>query len=154
MGLTAAQQLWARARIEDLVLRRGRAADAKDPDRILRCHVPGSRDEHGIFNGTIEQFVEYLRDHHYAGHRYGPQRHFVSNLIVRFVADDAAEAESLHIAEHRVRIDTGELDVEIGGRYLDRFRLVGDDWLLESRAVVYDWSRSWTATDPLRPPSE
>lgn len=155
MGLSdpALTELWARVQIEALVLRRGRAADAKDPDRILACHVPGSRDEHGIFNGTIEQFVDYLRHHHYTGDRYGPQRHYVSNLVVRLLAEGSAEAESLHIAEHRVRLPAGEFDVEIGGRYLDRFRCLDGEWLLDSRAVVYDWSRSWkVGIEPTKPP--
>lgn len=137
----ALRRLRDHAAISDLVMRRGRSADAKDPDAILRCHVPGSRDEHGIFNGTIEEFVEHLRVNHYSGDTYGPQQHFVSNLLIDFVDDDVAEAESLHIAIHRIRRTDGEFDVEIGGRYADRYERHGDSWLIVSRAVIYDWSR-------------
>ena len=63
-------------------MRRGRAADAKDPAAIVAEHVPGSRDSHGMFNGTIEEFAEYLRTHNYQDKRYGPQRHTICNLLI------------------------------------------------------------------------
>ena len=81
---SAVEALLARRQIEELLLQRGRAADAKDPDAILRLHVPGSRDAHGIFDGTIEQFAGYLRTHNYADRRYGLQRHTVGNVAIDF----------------------------------------------------------------------
>ena len=80
--------LVAKAEIEQLLVRRGRAADAKDPDAIVRLHVPGSRDTHGIFDGTIEEFGEYLRTHNYSDPRYGPQRHLVSNVLIELEVGD------------------------------------------------------------------
>ena len=138
----AAEELLARRDIEELLTRRGRAADAKDPNAILAEHVPGSRDTHGIFDGTIEDFVEYLRTHNYADLRYGIQRHTVSNVIIEFDSAGAARAESYHLAFHRIVLDSVSYDVHIGGRYLDHCLKRGDRWLLTSRAVVYDWSRS------------
>jgi 3-phenylpropionate/cinnamic acid dioxygenase small subunit len=142
----AAEELVARNQIEQLLTRRGRAADAKDPDAILAEHVPGSRDIHGIFDGTIEDFVEYLRTHNYADTRYGIQRHTVSNVIIEFDAMDAARVESYHLAFHRIVMDRGSYDVHIGGRYLDHCRKHNGRWRLTSREVVYDWSRSSPVT--------
>jgi hypothetical protein len=141
------QTLLARKQIEDLLVRRGRAADAKDPDAILAEHIPGSRDEHGIFDGTIEQFAEYLRQNNYRDSRYGPQRHTISNVLVDFDSPDVARAESYHLAYHRIVLDSGEYDVDIGGRYLDVCERFEGRWFLRSRTVVYDWSRSSPATD-------
>jgi hypothetical protein len=141
------QTLLARKQIEDLLVRRGRAADAKDPDAILAEHIPGSRDEHGIFDGTIEQFAEYLRQNNYRDSRYGPQRHTISNVLVDFDSPDVARVESYHLAYHRIVLDSGEYDVDIGGRYLDVCERFEGRWLLRSRTVVYDWSRSSPATD-------
>ena len=59
-------ELEARQRIVELVTGRGQAGDAKDPDAILIERVPRSRETHGIFDGTIEDFVEYPRVHHYS----------------------------------------------------------------------------------------
>jgi SnoaL-like domain len=146
-GLDPVADLVARAEIEQLLVRRGRAADAKDPDAIVRQHVPGSRDTHGIFDGTIEEFGEYLRTHNYSDPRYGPQRHTVSNVLIELISSSAARAESYHIAYHRIELPTGSYDVYIGGRYLDRCELVGGRWLLSSRTVIYDWSRSSNAGD-------
>lgn len=147
---TAADELAARAAIERLLVERGRAADAKDLDAILRAHVRGTIDAHGIFDGTIEQFVEYLRTHNYSDERYGLQRHTISNIIIDFDASDLARVESYHLAYHRLQLDDGDVDVQVGGRYLDRCQGQSDGrWLLSSRAVVYDWSRS----SPVRAPS-
>lgn len=141
------QELLARRQIEDLLVRRGRAADAKDPDAIIAEHVPGSRDEHGIFAGTIEQFAEFLRQNNYRDSRYGLQRHTIANALIDFDSPDRARVESYHLAYHRLALDAGEYDVDIGGRYLDVCERLGGRWLLRSRTVVYDWSRSSLVTD-------
>jgi hypothetical protein len=147
-------ELLARLEIEQLLTRRGRAADSKDPDAILREHVPGSLDTHGIFDGTIEEFVEYLRTHNYRDERYGPQRHTISNVLIEFDSDTRARVESYHLAYHRIVLDPVAYDVRIGGRYLDRCERVGGRWQLSSRQVVYDWSRSSPATNPTTMESE
>jgi hypothetical protein len=140
-------QLIARSEIEQLLIRRGRAADAKDPAAIVRQHVPGSRDAHGIFDGTIEEFVEHLRTHNYSDPRYGPQRHTVTNVLIDFVSPSAASVESYHLAYHRIELTSGSFHVYIGGRYLDHCERVAGRWLLASRTVIYDWSRSRRAVD-------
>jgi hypothetical protein len=147
---TSADELAARRGIERLLAERGRAADAKDPEGILRAHVRGTTDTHGIFDGTIEEFVEYLRTHNYSDPRYGVQRHTISNVVIDFDTCDSARVESYHLAYHRLHLDGGNVDVQVGGRYLDRCERQADGrWLLSSRAVVYDWSRS----SPVRAPS-
>jgi hypothetical protein len=147
---TPTDELAARRAIERLLVERGRAADAKDPEAILRAHIRGTTDTHGIFDGTIEEFVEYLRTHNYSDPRYGIQRHTISNVVIDFDTCDSARVESYHLAYHRLHLDSGDVDVEVGGRYLDRCeRQANGRWLLSSRAVVYDWSRS----SPVRAPS-
>jgi hypothetical protein len=153
-GTRTVEILLAQREIEALLVRRGRAADAKDPDAIVAEHVPGSRDEHGIFGGTIEEFAEYLRRNNYSDDRYGPQRHTVSNVLIDFDSPDRARAESYHLAYHRLALDSGEYDVNVGGRYLDVCERLDGCWLLRSRTVVYDWSSSSPATEnhvPRRP---
>jgi SnoaL-like domain len=143
---SALRELLARRSIEELITRRGRAADAKDPDAIVAEHVPGSRDTHGIFDGTIEEFADYLRTHNYQDDRYGTQRHTISNVLIDFDSPDLARVESYHLAYHRLVLSSGPFDVHVGGRYLDRCEQVGGRWLLSSRQVVYDWSSSSPAT--------
>ncbi len=145
---SAAEELHARAHIARLLMRRGRAADAKDPDAIVAEHVPGSRDSHGVFNGTIEEFAEYMRTHNYQDERYGPQRHTISNILIEFDSPSRARAESYHLAFHRIVLASGSYDVYIGGRYLDRCELSGDRWLLASRHVIYDWTNSSLVCEP------
>jgi hypothetical protein len=145
---SAADELNARAEIARLVMRRGRAADAKDPDAIVAQHVPGSRDSHGVFDGTIEQFAEYLRTHNYQDERYGLQRHAISNILIEFDSASRARVESYHLAFHRITAESASYDVHIGGRYLDCCELFGGRWLLTSRHVIYDWTRTSLVNEP------
>lgn len=139
-------ELTDRQQITELITRRGRAADAKDPDAIVAAHVPGSRDSHGIFDGTIEEFAEYLRTHNYADERYGLQRHTISHASIEFDAPDAARAETYHLAYHHLTVDSHPRQVFVGGRYLDRCTKLHGRWLLSTRTVVYDWSTSHATT--------
>lgn len=139
-------ELTDRQQITELITRRGRAADAKDPEAILALHVPGSRDSHGMFDGTIEEFVQYLRTHNYADERYGLQRHTVSNVSIQFDAPDAARAETYHLAYHQLTVHSQPRQVFVGGRYLDRCTKLDGRWLLSTRTVVYDWSTSHATT--------
>jgi 3-phenylpropionate/cinnamic acid dioxygenase small subunit len=142
----AVQRLVAVDAIRDLLVRRGRAADGKSPETILAQHVPGSRDTHGIFDGTIEEFTEFLRTHNYQDERYGIQRHTIGNLLLRWRTNDVAEVESYHLAYHRLVLGGVAHDVHVGGRYLDVCTRSSAGWQILSRAVVYDWSRSSQAT--------
>jgi len=142
----AVKRLVAAGAIRDLLVRRGRAADGKSPEKILAQHVPGSRDTHGIFDGTIEEFTEFLRTHNYQDERYGIQRHTIGNVLMNWRADGVAEVESYHLAYHRLVLGGVDHDVHVGGRYLDICTPLGGGWRLSSRAVVYDWSRSGPAT--------
>ncbi len=101
----AVERLVATEAIRELLVRRGRAADGKSPEKIVAQHVPGSRDTHGIFDGTIEEFAEFLRTHNYSDPRYGIQRHTIANLLLNWRGRDMVEVESYHLAYHRLVID-------------------------------------------------
>ncbi|MCW2756222.1 MAG: hypothetical protein JWR52_931 [Marmoricola sp.] len=151
--VTPTEALLARRQLEQLLIERGRAADAKDADAIVTLHVPGSRDTHGIFDGTIEEFAEYLRQNHYSNGRYGTQRHTISNAVIEFDGPLRARVESYHLAYHRLVLDGQNFDVQIGGRYFDVCEKQTGKWLIAERSVIYDWSRSWPV-DPRTPDDE
>ncbi|HEX3930842.1 MAG TPA: nuclear transport factor 2 family protein [Nocardioides sp.] len=142
----ATDELVVAEEIRELLMRRGRAADGKSPERIVAQHEPGSRDSHGIFEGTIEEFAEFLRTHNYQDDRYGVQRHTIGNLLISGRTPDLVAVESYHLAYHRLVIDGVAHDVQVGGRYLDVCKRSRAGWRILSRAVVYDWSRSSPAT--------
>lgn len=144
-----AAELAAREEIRTMLMSRGRASDAKDADAILRVHVPGSKDSHGMFDGSVEDFAEFLRTHNYVDQRYGVQRHTVSNILIDFDSATTARAESYHLAFHRIDLSSGSFDLFIGGRYLDRCQLHAGQWLLSDRQVLYDWSGSSPIAAPL-----
>jgi hypothetical protein len=144
--VAAVDRLIAASAVRELLVGRGRAADGKSPDRILAQHVPGSRDTHGIFDGTIEDFAEFLRTHNYQDERYGLQRHTIGNLLATWPTSDTVSVETYHLAYHRLVLGGVAHDVQIGGRYLDVCTRSAIGWRILSRAVVYDWSRSAAAT--------
>ena len=68
------------------------------------------------------------------------QRHTISNVLIDFTSSTTAEAES-YTSPTIDRLPSGSFDVHIGGRYRP-LRATGGRWLLASRSVIYDWSRS------------
>jgi 3-phenylpropionate/cinnamic acid dioxygenase small subunit len=141
-----------RREIQELLVRRATASDRRDPVAMLACHTDDSTDDHGSGRESARIFIERMAATSYRDPDNGPQKHMIGNVLVDFVADDLAMVESYHLAYHRFGVQTGPTDNLISGRYLDEVRRVDGHWLIADRTVVYDWSRTSTATDPTRSP--
>ncbi|MFF1818192.1 nuclear transport factor 2 family protein [Kribbella sp. NPDC058245] len=142
-----------RREIQELLSRRATASDRRDPEAMLACHTADSTDDHGSGRESARTFIEKMAATSYRDPDNGPQKHMIGNVLVDFVADDEAVVESYHLAYHRHGVHSGPTDNLIAGRYLDRVRRVDGQWLIADRTVVYDWSRTTTATDPTRSPA-
>ncbi|MBX9883472.1 MAG: nuclear transport factor 2 family protein [Novosphingobium sp.] len=72
-------------------------------------------------------------------------QHFLGNMLIDIDGAQAA-AETYCRAWHEVDGPDGPLEMEVGGRYLDRLEKRGDDWRLLHRRYVLDWSRNGPST--------
>ena len=131
--------LVAQQEIRDVLIRYTRGIDRMDAELVSSCYWPGAHDDHGAFQGTVEQFVEWVRD---VLSYFDVTMHFIGNQLVE-LHGDSANAESYCVAYHRRRARDGEEghDLVIGLRYVDRMERRDGEWRIADRRCVFDWTR-------------
>ncbi|ANI38961.1 nuclear transport factor 2 family protein [Mycolicibacterium vaccae] len=140
MGSTdaALQEMLDEHQLLKLVHRYCRAVDRGDVDTLRRLYHAEAQDDHGGFSsGTANAFADriaaarpYLRS----------MQHHVTTT--NFAVDgEVAEGEIYTIATHTLAAGDRDVDVTVGGRYLDKYRKHDGQWRFVARAVVTDWAR-------------
>lgn len=128
-----------REEIKEVIYRWCRGVDRLDWDLVRSCYHDGAVEDHGVFNGSAEEFIAFGREFIV---RWPHTMHAVMNVLVDFEADDAAVAESYGVGFHRGPDDSGaEADVVVGFRYVDRFERRGGAWKIAHRRMVFEWTR-------------
>jgi hypothetical protein len=132
-------ELFAKQQIYEVLVRYCRGVDRLDKDIILSVYHPGANDDHGGFNGPVEQFVDWVFGNHKG--KIEACTHFLGNVLIE-VDGDTAYSESYIIAYHRKTADRITNDLAGWGRCLDRFEKRDGEWRIADRVVVYDKGRT------------
>jgi hypothetical protein len=114
-----------------------RAVDRGDFATLRELYHRDAVDAHGeISTGSVDEFLDSLeasRPH------IRSMQHNVTT--VNFVIDgDRAEGEIYTIATHTFNAGDRDVDVIVGGRYLDRYEKRADIWKIIERTIVTDWA--------------
>jgi SnoaL-like protein len=114
-----------------------RAVDRGDVDALRSLYHDGARDHHGAFSaGIAEDFLDQLAA---ARPHLRSMQHNVTT--VNFAIDgEAAEGEVYTIATHTFAAGDRDVDVIVGGRYLDKYEKRGGTWKFVERMIVTDWA--------------
>ena len=72
-------------------------------------------------------------------------QHNISNTVMR-LAGETARAETNCVALHISPTPEGEIELVVGGRYLDRLEKLEGRWRIAERLYVMDWNRTSPAT--------
>lgn len=72
-------------------------------------------------------------------------QHFLGNMLIE-LAGDAATVETYCRAYHEIESEDGPIEMEVGGRYLDRFERRDGEWRIAHRRYVLDWNRNTPST--------
>jgi SnoaL-like protein len=115
-----------------------RAVDRGDIAALRELYHHDAVDAHGAFStGSVERFFEQL----VASRPY--LRAMAHNITtVNFAIDgNSAEGEVYNIAVHTLAAKGRDVDLIIGGRYLDKYEKRGNVWKLLERTIVTDWAR-------------
>lgn len=72
-------------------------------------------------------------------------QHNISNTVMR-LSGDMAKAETNCVALHILSAIEGEIELVVGGRYLDRLEKREGRWRIAERLYVMDWNRTSPAT--------
>ncbi len=134
------EQLLAKDAIRDLVLRYCRAVDRRDLRSLRPLYTSDAIDDHGaMFCGAASDYIQWL-----PGMLESMQvlSHQVLNHLI-VVQGDRAEGEVYTIAYHLSKDDKGDdVEIVIGGRYLDKYRCEQGVWKFAHRKIVLDWSQT------------
>jgi hypothetical protein len=72
-------------------------------------------------------------------------QHNIGNTVMR-IAGNTARAETNCVALHLIPAPEGEIEVAVGGRYLDTLEKHAGRWRIAERLYVMDWNRTAPST--------
>ncbi|MEM6105696.1 nuclear transport factor 2 family protein [Mycobacterium sp. 050272] len=127
----------ARDELHQLVTAYCRAVDRADYDALRDLYHPDATDSHGSFSsGGVEPFIAQLQ----AAQAYvRVSQHNITTT--NFVVDgDGARGEIYCLVFHTFAGPEHDIDVIIGGRYLDTYIRHDGRWKFFQRTIVADWA--------------
>jgi len=119
-----------------------RGIDRCDADQLAAAFTPEAVIDYGDGAHPVAAVIPGLM----AG--LGSMRltqHNITNTVIR-ITGDTARAETNCVALHIIPAPDGEVELTVGGRYLDTLARREGRWLIAERLYVMDWNRSVPAT--------
>ena len=123
-----------RQAILDAITAYCRGIDRLDRELVLSAFHPDAVDDHGMFVGSPQEFVDWAFALHSAEH--ASHQHSISNHFCE-LDGDTAHSETYWMVSTIGR-ESGNLAIA-GGRYLDRFERREGVWRIATRVCVPDW---------------
>jgi len=119
-----------------------RGIDRCDPEQLAAAFTPDALIDYGDGAKPIAETIPGL----IAG--LGSMRltqHNISNTVMR-IDRERAKAETHCVALHIIPAPEGEIELVVGGRYLDTLVKDGGRWRIAERLYVMDWNRTSPST--------
>jgi SnoaL-like domain len=114
-----------------------RAVDRGDFELLRSLYHYDATDAHGEFSsGAADDFLASLE----AAHPYVRSMQHNVTTVNFAVSGHHAEGEIYTIATHTFKAGDRDVDVVVGGRYLDKYEKRDDTWKFTERAIVTDWA--------------
>src|SRR3954469_16138982 len=115
-----------------------RAVDRGDFTKLRDLYHEDAVDAHGEFStGSVDELIDTLaasRPH------IQSMQHNITTVTFAIVID-RAEGEICTIAVHTFGVGHRDVDVVVGGRYLDKYEKRRDIWKITERTIVTDWAQ-------------
>ncbi len=142
MTKISVEEVADRLAIQDVLYRYARGIDRCDEDVLRAVWWPGARADYG--NGEVDA-GDWSGDVVKALSAMRRTQHFLGNVLI-LVDESIAEVETYCRAYHEVDGPNGLVEMEVGGRYLDRLEKRDGEWRIAHRRYVLDWSRNGAST--------
>jgi hypothetical protein len=114
-----------------------RAVDRGDLAQLQQLYHHDAADAHGGFStGSASAFLEQLA----AARPYIRSMQHNITTVNFAISGHVAEGEIYTIATHTLAGPDGDVDVVVGGRYLDKYEKRDDAWKFIERTIVTDWA--------------
>lgn len=127
----------------EIVARMARGIDRCDAEIVRDCFHTDATDDHGLFQGTAADFVEWVMPLLATMKR---TQHMIGQCLIETEGDHAV-GESYFVAHHTIATPDGDILMIAAGRYLDRFERREGKWKISHRHAVYDWNSTQPCTD-------
>jgi hypothetical protein len=115
-----------------------RAVDRGDIEQLKDLYHSDAVDAHGGFSaGTADQFLQEL----IAARPYLRTMQHNITTVNFAISGHVAEGEIYSIAVHTLAGKGRDIDVVVGGRYLDKYEKRDGIWKFIERTIVTDWAR-------------
>jgi ketosteroid isomerase-like protein len=135
---TALQEMIDEFQLRKLVHAYCRAVDRGDIAALRDLYHRDAVDAHGGFStGSVDQFFQQLA----AARPYIRTMQHNITTVNFAIAGHSAEGEIYTIAFHTLAGKERDVDVVVGGRYLDKYEKRDGVWKLIERTIVTDWAR-------------
>ena len=129
------EELRDRQAIQDLLATYSRGVDRLDRELLLSVYHPDAIDDHGVFIGTPEEFVDWAIAMHTAAHL--SHQHCVLNHTCDLDGEVAhTETYFMFVAMNRAGVPMAMS----GGRYIDRMEKRNGRWAIAARLCIRDWA--------------
>ena len=145
--MEAIERLVARSEIEDCMKTYARGVDRRDWQSVAACFHPDATDHHGEFRGDPPAFIDWVSSRHA---EVPFCMHYLLNCLIEFGQSDVAAVETYFWAIQRRDMVNQGSDLEVFGRYIDRFEKRDGTWRVADRKVAYDSTRQAASSHHLR----
>jgi hypothetical protein len=126
-------------KIQDVMARYVRGADRGDVDLIRSSMWEDAHDEHGVFTGSREGWIQHRLDFESTSPGVDSLYHLISPVNVLEWETDNAKVETYYHCAKTVHRDGLDLLYHLSGRYRDLFQKRNGEWRILRRKVIYDW---------------
>ena len=127
------QELLDRQDILDCIHRYCRGVDRFDRELLLSVYHPDAIDDHGMFVGGPEAFVDWAFAYH------SQYQHCTHHIVTNHICElkgDTAHTETYWMFSGINKEGPPELHF---GRYVDRFEKRAGKWAIAARACLIEW---------------
>lgn len=128
--------------ITDAIMRSSHGIDRCNVDVLKSAYWEDATVDYGVYTGEAMAFADFLMPGLAA---FKVTQHSVSNILIELRGDEA-KVESYVRAYHLAPGEDGDVDMVVGGRYIDRFTRRGDAWRIAHRIYVMDWNTNGPST--------
>jgi SnoaL-like domain len=147
------QSLLDKQAITEVLYRYCRGVDRCDVEQVDSIYWDDAVDDHGYWKGPGPDFGSFVCNRLMEANE--STTHTVTNVLIE-VENNRAWSES-QVLVHLIRRDTFPRTADVmAGRYLDKFSKRSDEWRIDERTVVLDWTTTyvWDAKPPPLPLEE
>lgn len=115
-----------------------RGIDRCDAELVASAYHPDATDDHGAFKGLGVEFATIATD--MLRKRTEATHHTIGEPDIEFLSPVLAQVETYVHAVHRCSDADGPYLERFGGRYVDRFEMRDDNWLIAHRICIHEWN--------------